>query len=414
MKTTLPVFTALLFAPLIALSADGENIRLEVINGRHWLIDPAGKPFFPHGVNHIEKHGTGANAKAVAEVCRRLGFSAYGYGTPDDLRHDMPYLESRTDLVPISVYAPASRFGFLDIFDAGVQRSITQKIAETCAKNRGNRNLIGYMWTDLGAWPLDGAKRIPWSPVSQTNWVQFCRALPGTAAGKQAYLAFLKSEYHSDFAAFNWVYQTSATSWEALTKANQPKETAGEKQAADDAKFLRLIARQYFKVVGEATRKNDPNHLFFGDRFMFATIVPEVMEEMLPYVDAIAIQPLYTPVFPRAQFDQVHALTKKPIIICDFAIRFKDGDKDIKGGELAADDATAGKQYAAYIREAMATPYIIGSFWCNLIDGPQPGGKPGVKQGLFTDDQLTPRPGLQSQLLELNTQIKALGKQGQR
>ena len=142
MKPGFKLTSILLLAPLIAICADGQNIRIEVIHGRSWLIGSAGMPFFPHGVNHIAKHGTGAN----------------------------------------------------------------------------------------------------------------------------------------------------------------PKETAGEKKAADDAKFLRLIARQYFKVVGEAPRKNDPNHLFFGDRFMFATVVPVVMEEMLPYVDAIAIQRLYTPVFPSAVF----------------------------------------------------------------------------------------------------------------
>ena len=33
------------------------------------------------------------------------------------------------------------------------------------------------------------------------------------------------------------------------------------------------------------------NHFVFGERFAFNTLVPEVVEEMLPYVEAIAIQP---------------------------------------------------------------------------------------------------------------------------
>jgi hypothetical protein len=196
--------------------------------------------------------------------------------------------------------------------------------------------------------------------------------LPESAPGQQAYRAFLKSG------------------------------------ATDDSQFLRLIARQYFKVLGEATRKHDPNHLVFGDRFIFSTVVPEVIEEMLPYVDAIAIQPNYAAGFPRAQFDKVHDLTKKPILICDFAIRFKDGDKDIRGGKVEPDDAIAGKYYTEYIREALATPYIIGAFWCNLIDSAQP-GKPGIKQGLFLDG-LKPRPALHEQIRKLNEQIKETAK----
>lgn len=363
-KQTFRLLTVLLLAPPAALHAAEQDVRLEVLNGRYWLIDPTGEPFFPHGVNHIGKHGEGTGARAVSQACRALGFTAYGYGCPADLYADMPYLESWNDLVPISLHRNEDSFRFLDIFDATAQQRIAGQIAATCAKNRDNRNLIGYLWTDLAAWPLKNTK--------QASWVQFIRSLPESSPSQQAYRAFLKTE------------------------------------ASDDSQFLRLIARQYFKVLGEATRKNDPNHLVFGDRFMFSTIVPEVIEEMLPYVDAIAIQPNYAAGFPRAQFDKVHDMTKKPIVICDFAIRFKDGDKDIRGGKVEQDDATAGRYYAEYIREALAAPYIIGAFWCNLIDSVQP-GNPGIKQGLFLDG-LKPRPALHDQIRRLNEQIKEVAK----
>jgi hypothetical protein len=393
----------LMLAAPIAARAAGEHIRLERIDGRDWLVDPVGGPFFPHGVNHIGQHGRGAGATAVARACKALGFNAYGYGCPPELHGDMPYLESWNDLVPISIHRSGGTFRFLDIFDAEVQRRIAEQIAFTCAENRDDHNLIGYLWTDLAAWPLKNTKR--------ANWVEFCRALPAAAAGKRAYVEFLKAEYGGDFAAFQAVYHVAATGWESLPGATFPTRSSGEKQAGDDLAFLRIIARQYFKVLGEATRKNDPNHLVFGDRFLFSTIVPEVIEEMLPYVDAIAIQPNYAAGFPRAQFDKVHDMTKKPVIICDFAIRFKDGDKDIRGGKVEKDDAIAGKYYAEYIREALATPYIIGALWCNLIDSEQP-GKDGIKQGLFLDG-LKPRPALHDQIRKLNDDLQEIPK-GQR
>jgi hypothetical protein len=356
MNTLLFVLLASTLLSGHAASAEG-FIKLAVINGRDTLVAASGKPFFAHGVNHIGQHGARDGAKSVAEACRVLGFNAYGYGTPDDLHDDMPYLESWNDLVPMSLHRVDGSFHFVDIFDPAVQTEIAAKIEKLCVKNRESKNLIGYLWTDLAAWPLENKQN--------QNWVQFIRALPAEAPGRKAYEQFVAS---------------------------------GEKE---DTQFLRLIAREYFKVLGTATRKHDPNHLIFGDRFIFSTIVPKVIEEMLPYVDAIAIQPNYAAGFPRAQFDRIHAMTKKPVLICDFAIRFKDGDKKINGGKLEASAEDAGKAYTDYIREAAATGYIVGAFWCNLIDSPQ---NSGVKQGLFFEGLKT-RSGLDEPIRRLNQEL---------
>lgn len=333
-------------------------IRLSVVDGRDTLVAPDGKPFFAHGVNHIGRHGAGDGARSVSDACKAMGFNAYGYGTPDELHDDLPYLESWNDLVPMSLHRVDGSFRFVDIFDPAVQTEISAKIEKTCAKSRENKNLIGYLWTDLAAWPLENKQN--------QNWVQFIRALPTEAPGRKAYEQFVAS---------------------------------GEKE---DIQFLRLFAREYFKVLGTATRKHDPNHLIFGDRFIFSTIVPELIEEMLPYVDAIAIQPNYAAGFPRAQFDRIHAMTKKPVLICDFAIRFKDGDKKINGGKLEASAEDAGKAYTDYIREVAATGYIVGAFWCNLIDSPQ---NSGVKQGLFLEG-LETRSGLDEPIRRLNQELR--------
>ena len=94
--------------------------------------------------------------------------------------------------------------------------------------------------------------------------------------------------------------------------------------------------------------------------------------------------------FPRTKYQEIHELTKKPILICDFAIRFKDGDKSIRGWKLQEDARAAGVEYAKYIRAAMETPYIIGAFWCNPVDSTGAFNKSGIKQGLF-ENGLKPR-----------------------
>ncbi len=213
------------------------------------------------------------------------------------------------------------------------------------------------------AWPLDNP--------SGTNWVEFTRQVPAGAPGRKAYDKFLSS----------WT---------------------GEDHQARDLEFLRLIAREYFRVVGEANRKYAPGQLVFGDRFAFNTIEPVVFKEMLPYIDAIAIQPPFRgDLFPWEKYDEIYALTGKPILLCDFAVRFKDGDKDIRVWKPAADSVEAGNQYADYIRAALETDYIIGSFWCNPVDTPKGFGNPGVKQGFFGEN-LTERPGLAESVKAIN------------
>jgi hypothetical protein len=253
-------------------------------------------------------------------------------------------------------------FGYIDVFDPLEQARLEQKTRELCLSNRENTNLIGYCWTDLGAWPLENG--------TGTNWVDFIRTLPGGAPGKKAYHAFLKT-------------------WQ------------GDDGHARDLAFLRLIAREYFRIVGEANHKSDPDHLVFGDRLTFQTAIPEVIEEMAPYIDAIAIQPRFNPGFPREDFDRVHRVSGKAIIICDFAIRFREAGKNIRGLKPEESPRVAGEHYADYVREAMATPYIIGVFWCNPINSEPGFNRTGIKQGLF-DREITPRPELNRIIHELN------------
>ena len=115
----------------------------------------------------------------------RLGFNAYGYGCPPQLRHDMPYIESWNHLVPISYYRGSKGVKFVDIFDPGVHARLEAGIKFNCSLSQQNpHNVIGYCWTDLGSWPLENP--------SGTNWVEFIRGLPEDAPGQRAYQKFLR------------------------------------------------------------------------------------------------------------------------------------------------------------------------------------------------------------------------------
>lgn len=345
-------------------AAEQSAIGLSEIDGRTWLIDSSGQPFFAHGVTHLNTRHT-ENVVGVAEAIRELGFNAFGYGCPPVLKATLPYLDGR-QFVPMSLYRTTDKsFGFVDIFDPSVQAELEQAMEAMCRANRDNPNLIGYYWTDMGAWHLD-------NPTGQ-NWVDHIRDLPVDSPGQNVYQRFLSS-------------------W------------SGDDTAALDLAFLRRIAAEYFRGLGESNRRFDPDHLIFGDRFSFDTSIPEVLEEIMPYVDAIAVQPRFNPGFPRKEYDRIHRITGKPIIICDFAIRFEEAGKTIRGWKPQKSPKLAGERYAEYVREALATPYIIGAFWCNPINSIPGFAKAGVKQGLF-DVGLIPRPELNAAIKELNRHI---------
>lgn len=338
------------------------NIRLTRIDGRHWLVGSDGKPFFAHGITHVSTNKAKFDFADMSTACKRLGFNSYGYGCPAQLKHDMPYVESWNHLVPISYYRGKNGIEFVDVFDPKVQARLDAGVKANCFRSLSHpHHVIGYCWTDLGSWPLDNP--------SGKNWVDFIRGLPEEAPGQKTYQKFLST-------------------WEGNDKSR-------------DQAFLRLIAREYFRVVGGAQRKYDPEHLVFGDRFDFNTFDPDVVKEMLPYVDAIAIQPPFWAPFPKEKLDEIHKLTGKPILLCDFAIRFKDGEKDIRSWKAEVDSVAAGKAYSDYVKAAFDTDYVVGVFWCNPVDTPKGFGKPGVKQGFFGDD-LTERPGLHEAVMELN------------
>tara|TARA_B100002019_G_scaffold291578_1_gene312143 strand:- start:1422 stop:2567 length:1146 start_codon:yes stop_codon:yes gene_type:complete len=371
MRTKIISFLLLNLLSSQVLGQKFNPITIRETEGRHWLVKPNGQLFFAHGITHVSNKDARINYEKFSQACKSVGFNAYGYGCPEPLRQDMPFIESWNHLVPISYYRGKKGVQFFDIFDSRVQKRLEDGVKAKCLSSRDNPNTIGYCWTDLGSWPLDNP--------SGKNWVEFIRQLPENNSGQKVYQKFLKT-------------------WE------------GSSGKLRDLAFLRIIAKEYFKVVGNAQRKYAPDHLVFGERFginslsIYRTIVPEVLEEMLPYVDAIAIQPPFQSKFPQKDFDEIYKLTQKPILICDFAIRFKDEDKDIRSWKPEEDSVDAGKAYAEYIRDAFETDYIIGSFWCNPVDTPKGFGKLGVKQGFFNED-LSPRTGLNESVKELNKYI---------
>src|SRR5262249_54588107 len=134
----------------------------------------------------------------------------------------------------------------------------------------------------------------------------------------------------------------------------------------DDYDFLRLIAREYYRAAGEAMEREDRKHLVFGDRYMLTDMPPEVPEEALPWIDAVAVKP-YETRFEKARFDRVYRIARKPILICDHAVSFPTARYPETGWPKCASETDAARVYEEYLKEACAQPYFLAYHRCHSM-----------------------------------------------
>jgi hypothetical protein len=96
--------------------------------------------------------------------------------------------------------------------------------------------------------------------------------------------------------------------------------------------------------------------------------------------------------FPEAEMDLLHAVTGKPVLICDHAISFPTAEHPRTIFEQMPDEDAAARATADFLQAAFAKPYMLGYLRCQYIDRPANYGR-GLRQGILQNDG-TPRDAL--------------------
>jgi hypothetical protein len=287
--------------------------------------------------------------------------------------------------------SPASPNGysFPDPFDSEWAADVERRIREMCERHRGNRLLIGYLWTDTPTWDV-----VKTRGLRGTDWVSEIRRLPADSSGRRRYAEFLTSRYRDRLAELNSIYGLDLPSFAALDEADLSSVAIGRHVVqADDIDFLEIVAEQFYSVVASAQRKYDPRHLIFGDRYLLGDHPPGVLRQAAKWIDAVAVQPgdLHAPLYPPStrfavdEFRKIREVTGKPILICDHAISFPTKQHPRTIFEQEPSEGEAALAIARFIDAAFAEPYIIGYLKCQYIDRPSGFGR-GLRQGLLTAD----------------------------
>ena len=350
--------------PLSAPDFEKANGRFQVAkqNGRISLITPKGDPFFSLGVTHIVAIGAPAKGEPnimadqfdsdwlamsakVNENLRSWGYNSTGYGTPRPLGKLIPYAEG-IHTSDTSLYFGNNKFSYPDVFDSAWQKKVKDTLRKKINAHKDNPNLIGFYWTDMPLWDLNYGKR-----SGKPNWIESMKALPENAPGRKRYEAFL----------------------------------AEKGEQATDEDFLRLIARTYYKTLGEENRRLAPNSIIFGERYGGVITPSLVVEEAAPWIAAVAVQP-YGNDFNVTEFDRIHhASGGKGIIICDHNMSFPTKDHPKTMWTQLPTIKEVAQTHANYVNTALSKPYILGYHRCQYIDRYQ-SHLSVLKQGLIKAD----------------------------
>ena len=372
--------------------------RVEQVNGRWIFITPQGHGYLALGANHTEKYledpeqSAGlyqrvGNSPREAEEAIYQAYLAAGLNAGEAYAPLNPYLKQRLPYIAHLNY-PGHKFAF-DIFDDSVQTTFRTSLSVECRRLAHDSLAIGIAFVDLPAW---NARR-----------VDFFRSLPVNAPGKAEYVRFLENQYQQDIRQLNQAYGTAFASFAALqmdTAWTLNTELASVRQ--DDDLFMGVIAEELYQLLKEIIRESAPHHLFMGERYVLRMVPEPVLRAAAQHVDvfctqALILSPQRPPewqVFQQAGFDSTFAIVQKPMIVIDWATPFSLDETYVNDRGTIKDEAAAAKDVAHWVSDALAQPYLIGVFKCQLVgthgnDRWFPEGR--MKRTLIQDDG-TPFP----------------------
>lgn len=374
----------------------------ETRDGRWWLLDPEGKPFFNVGTDHINYQGLsceklgyapyhrnvvakyGSEAAWDQMTIRRLkewGFTTLtGDHSVSLQNHGLPYTMSAAfgaHFAPREwIGNPGRGAGFPDVFSPQWQpycRSVALRLARQCHDDPW---CVGtFLDNELHWYGTDG------------NLADQVFGDPPRAAAKNALYQWLLQRFHN-LDGLNRSLQTHyAGEADFLNSTNLPPPSAALDQVRDD--FLAVIADRYFRVGAGALRAVDPEHLVLGCRF--AGRAPEpVLAAAGKYCDVCTIN-----LYPRVDFlnawlpdgtgatvegvlrqlADYYAVTRKPVIVTEWSFPALDSGLPCKrGAGMRVDTQAQRAECYRIFADAMANlPFLVGYDYFMWQDEPAQG-----------------------------------------
>lgn len=287
--------------------------RLEKIGNRYWLVTPDNNVFWSVGtlwarygylpisnsqgiyscptigyapsiLTNLCKYGD--EAAWVKAAAQRFG--KWGMNTASCDAQPLPGIVDFTHNTYVTMNAhwgqgcPWVNGRFCDVFD--------ERFAKGCDAASANiARFANDPWV-LGYWPDN---EIYWNAYAANgqSLVDCFIKLPATAAGKKAWVDWLKGRY-AEIAKLNEAWGTDFAAWtgegKTLENCTELKDDAAHPAIlADKIAFMGEIADKYYSTATAAIRKYDKNHLIFSDRLALFSGQHEANVYTRPFMEEV-------------------------------------------------------------------------------------------------------------------------------
>ncbi|HYW79160.1 MAG TPA: hypothetical protein VE890_06255 [Thermoguttaceae bacterium] len=331
-------------------------------DGRWWLVDPEGCLYFAVGVNQLryDKKNYGPEeewARGAIALLRDNGFNSFTEASrPSALEDPLPYA---SNLMLTFGYLIENHIGDKRVWDAPplwepeLKQFVEKRCATICTPLKDDPYLIGWFTDNEMHWSADALDR--------------------------SYDLYENDE----------PYEITAKTWQGEKKYTvRPNEMASYRVVADWVKehgfrkgeqgfswearqqFQQFQATRYAKLVHDAIRKADPNHMILGARHVRQDVTcPEVFKGMGKYFDVISLN--YYGAWPPDPVVLKHLSiwSGKPVMITEFfAQSLETKPRYTRDGWIVKNQADRGKYYQNTALACFQIPECVGLQWFRYAD----------------------------------------------
>ncbi len=341
--------------------------RTQQIDGRWWLIDPEGYPFYCKGVAVYRpgssdrqrralkgKYGSDEQwAEQETAMLKGYGFNAAGAWSNVGLLRRMEQPLVYTVIVnPMGNYRAEHRkrfggkyrvagwqgyrFDLPMVFDPEFDTYVEKSIAPL-AQYRDDKFLLGYFTDNELPWPDDMLRR---------------------------HLTLLAKDEAGYLAARDWLDRRKGHDGATLDEVTQ----------ADERAFYAYVFETYMKKVTRALRKVDPNHLFLGCRFNQERnqelTSPEIFEVAGRYMDVISINHYRHWQPSRERMAAWGEWSGKPFLITEWYVKGEDSGlpNNTGAGWNVHTQLDRGYFYQNFTIELLKSKNCVGWHWFTYQD----------------------------------------------
>jgi hypothetical protein len=385
--------------PGTPLSPGTGFFRTLEVDGRWWLLDPEGKPFFGVGTDHASYRGHWCEALGYSPYNRNVaakyggeqgwsdatlarlkswGFNTLPAGHSLSLRHrGLAHIEFASFGTSFAkrewICQPIHWTGFPDVFSPNWEAHCRIIARKFTARSKDDPWCIGTFLDNELEWY--GKKGHLVDEVFQIS--------PERPA-KKAFYDWLVERFGS-LAKLNGQCRTTYPNEAGfLSSTNVPPFTPALDRVRKE--FLSVIAERYFSVASGAMRAADPDHLVLGCRF--AGDVPEpVLAAAAKYNDVFTINTYPQVDFESAwlpdgtggvvervpqQLTSIYEHVRKPMIITEWSFPALDSGLPCKYGAGMRVDTQEQKAacYRIFANMAADLPFMVGYHYFMWADEP--------------------------------------------